>query len=116
MGSLAERMIVQEVQEKSRIKQERITLQNKIAQEKTHEASISALRLFLSTRMDNESFWKFIAYTYFISKTLGLLILIDLLIFGRLNTVLLIFIFLCCYYFNQKLYKYISRNKFKGNI
>src|SRR3989338_7094227 len=106
MGSLAERMIVQEVQEESRIKQAKITLRNKIAKEKIHEDSISALRLFSSYRnIDKEWFWNFIAYTYFICKTLGLLILIDLFIFKKPIATLFIFVYLFCYYFNLKLYK-----------
>ena len=112
MGRLAERMIVQEVQEKSRIKQERITLRNKIAQEKIHEDSISALRLFSSYRnIDKEWFWNFIAYTYFICKTLGLLILIDLFIFNKPIAILFIFTCLSCYYLNLKLYKAYFRKK-----
>lgn len=112
MGRLAERMIVKEVQEESRIKQEKITLQNKIAQEKIHEASISALRLFSSYRdIDKEWYWNFIAYTYFICKTLGLLILIDLLIFKKPIATLFIFILLFCYYFNIKIYKAYCRKK-----
>lgn len=117
MGSWAERMIVKEVQEESRIKQEENALRNKIAQEKMHESNVLALRLFSSYRhIDKEWFWNFIAYTYFICKTLGLLILIDLFIFRRPNTTLFIFIFLSCYYFNLKLYKYISGKKTKDNI
>ena len=112
MGSFAERMIVQEVQEESRLKQERIKQLNKIAREKIHEDSISALRLFSSYRnFDKEWFWNFIAYTYFICKTLGLLILIDFFIFKKPIATLFIFIYLFCYYFNIKLYKAYFRKK-----
>ena len=114
MGSFAERMIVQEVQEESRIKQERIALQNKIAQEKLHEVSTSALRLFSSYRnFDKEWFWNFIAYTYFICKTLGLLILVDIFIFKKPIATLFIFIYLFCYYFNLKLYKAYFKKRSK---
>ena len=112
MGRLAEIMIAQEIQEESRIKQERIFLQNKIAQEKIHEASISALRLFSSYRdFDKEWFWNFIAYTYFICKTLGLLILVDIFIFKKPIATLFTFVYLFCYYFNLKLYKAYFRKK-----
>ena len=112
MGSLAERMIAQEVQEESRLKQERIERFNKISQEKIHEASISALRLFSSYgNIDKEWFWSFIAYTYFICKTLGLLILIDFFIFKKPIITLFIFICLFCLYFNSKLYGVYFRKK-----
>ena len=112
MGSLAERMIAQEVQEESRLKQERIKRLNKIAQEKIHKDSISALRLFSSYRnIDKEWFWNFIAYTYFICKTLGLLILIDFFIFKKPITTLFIFIYFFCLYFNTKLYRVYFRKK-----
>lgn len=116
MGSLAERMIVKEVQKDSIKKEKGVVLQNKIAQEEKHEASILALRLFSSYRhVKSEQFWSIIAYTYFICKTLGLLLLIGLLFLGKLHTILFIIIFLCCYYLNQKFYKYISRRKVKIN-
>lgn len=114
MGSFAERMIVQEVQKESRIKQEKVMLRNKIAQEKLHEANTSALRLFYYYRnFDKEWFWNFIAYTYFICKTLGLLILIDLIIFKKPSATLFISICLFCYYFSLKLYKSYFINKDK---
>lgn len=105
MGNWAERIIVRQVQEESRIKQEKIALQNKIFQEKKQEANVLTLRLFPYRYINYERFWNFIAYTYFIGKTLGLIILIGLLFFGRLNTILFTLIFLCFCYFNLKLYK-----------
>lgn len=105
MGSWAERMIVIEVQEESRIREENIALQNKITREKKQEANVSAMRLFLHRHINNEWFWKFIAYTYFVCKTLGLLILVDVFIFRRPTIMLLGLIFLCCYGLNRKLYK-----------
>ena len=117
MGELAERIILKEVREESRIKQEEIALRNKIAQEKIHETNILALRLFSSYGyVDKEWFWNFIAYTYFTCRTLGLLILINLFIFGRTNTILFTSIFLYFCYLNLKLYRYISRKKTKDNI
>ena len=114
MGILAERMIVKEVQKESIKKEEGIVLQDKIAQEKKHEASILALRLFSSYRhVKSEQFWSIIAYTYFICKTLGLLLLIGLLFLGKLHTVLFIVIFICCYIINLRVYRYISRKKTK---
>lgn len=113
MGSLAERMILRELQEKNRIKQEEILLQNKIAKEKEHKVNVP-LRLFSHIRIENEWFWKVVAYTYFACKTLGLFILIDIFIFKRPNTTLFLFIFLCCYYFNLRLNKYILKKKIKG--
>lgn len=109
MASWAEIMIVKEVQRESRIKQENVALQNKIAQEKKHEANISAMQLFLNRYIDKEWLWKLIAYTYFASKTLGLLILVDVFIFGRPTMMLFAFIFLCCSYLNLKLYKLYLR-------
>lgn len=106
MGDWAERMVIKELQEENRVKQEKTALQNKIAREKKQETKISALRLFPYRHIDNEGFWKFVAYTYFVCRTLGLLILLSLLIFGELNAILVAFIFLCCCYFNLKLYKF----------
>lgn len=97
MSSWAEIMIVRDVQ--------KATLQDKINQEKKQEANVSAMHVFLNRYIDNEWFWKFIAYTYFVCKTLGLLLLIDVFIFGRPTMMLLAFVFLCCCYINQKLYK-----------
>lgn len=105
MGSWAEGMIVKIVQEESRIKEEEIKLQEEKSQKKKQEASTLAMRLFLSRHIDLEWFWKFIAYTYFVCKTLALFILIDTFIFGKPFLTLFIFIFLCCYYLNLKLYK-----------
>ena len=105
MGSWAERMIVREVQEERRIKQEKVALQNKIDREKKHEANISAMRLFLNRHINNEWFWNLIAYTYFVCKTLGLLLLIDVFIFRRPTIVLFALIFLCFYLLNLKLSK-----------
>ncbi|MDP2585730.1 MAG: hypothetical protein Q8P29_02510 [Candidatus Levybacteria bacterium] len=116
MGNWAEGMIVKEVQKASKIKQEEIALQDKINQEKQHEKSILALRLFSSYRyIESERFWSFLAYAYFVCKTIGLLFLIGLLFFGKLHTIFFIIIFLCCYYINLKFYKYISRRKIKIN-
>lgn len=111
MGSWAEKMIVQEVQEKSRTNQKETAFQDKMSQEKIHKASTLAMRLFHIRHIDSEWFWRFIAYTYFICKTLGLLILIGLLFLGRFKTILFTSIFLCCCVFNLKIYKYISRRK-----
>lgn len=105
MGSWAEIMIVKEVQKENRIKQQKVVLQKKIAQEKKQKASISAMRLLVNVYIDDEWFWRFIAYTYFVCKTLGLLILIDVFIFRRPTIILFAFIFLYCYYLNPKLYK-----------
>lgn len=111
MGKLAERMIVKEVQEKSRMNQEGVVLRNKITQENKQRVNILTLRLFSYKGINNEWFWKFIAYTYFICKTLGLLILVDVFIFNRPNLILFTFIFFCFYYFNRKLYKLYPRRK-----
>jgi hypothetical protein len=108
MGRLAEKMIAEEMQEKSRVKQEGIVLQNKIIREKKHETGVSAMHLFFNIKADNEWFWKLIAYTYFTCKTLGLLVLIGFLFFGRINTALFALIFIYCCYLNLKLYRYIS--------
>lgn len=119
MGDWAERMIIEGLQEESKIRQERIALRNKIAQEKIRKANTLVLSLFPYRNIYGEWFWNFIAYTYFICKTLGLFILIDLFIFGGKNIILLIFILLGCFYLNLKLYKYISGKKSKeiqGNI
>ena len=105
MRSWAEKMIVREVQEESRIEQEKVSLRNKIFQEKKQEANISAMRLFLNRHINNEWFWNFIAYTYFVCKTLGLLLLIDVLIFRRPTMMLFALVFLCFYFLNIKLYK-----------
>lgn len=102
MGSWAERMIAQEVAEKSIIRQEETALQNKIAQEKKHKANTLAMRLFHVRHIDSESFFRFIAYAYFVCKTLGLLLLIGLLFLGKLHTILFILIFLGCYILNLK--------------
>ncbi len=106
MGDWAERMIINELQEEIRIKQEKVTLQNGVVREKKQKGNALISRLFPKMHIDNEWLWKFVAYTYFICRTLGLLILLSLLIFGRLNTILIAFIFLCCCYFNLKLYKF----------
>lgn len=116
MGSWAERMIVQEVQEKSRTKQKETALQDKKSQEKIHQASTLAMRLFHIRNIDSERFWGFVAYTYFICKTLGLVILMGLLFLGRFKTILFASIFLCCCVFNLKFYKYISKKKPKATI
>lgn len=105
MDSWAERMIVIEVQEESRIREDQIALQNKIAQEKKHETNISAMRLFLGRHINYEWLWNLIAFGYFVCKTLGLLILIDVFIFGRPTIILFAFILLCFSYLNLKLYK-----------
>lgn len=105
MGSWTEIIIVKEVQEESRIKQEKIALQNKIAQEKQHETNISAMSLFLGRHINYEWLWNLIAFGYFVCKTLGLLILIDVFIFGRPTIVLFAFILLCFSYLNLKFYK-----------
>ncbi len=111
MGSLAEKIIAREVQEENRIQQEKVALQNKITQEKKQEANISAMRLFLDRYINNDWFWKFIAYTYFVCKTLGLFILLDVFIFRRPTVILFALILLCCYYLNLKLYKLYLRKK-----
>lgn len=105
MDSWAERMIAIEVQEESRIRKDQIALQNKIAQEKQHETNISAMRLFLGRHINYEWLWNLIAFGYFVCKTLGLLILIDVIIFGRPTIILFAFILLCFYYLDLKLYK-----------
>jgi len=111
MGSWAEEMIIREVQEKSKIKQEKIALQNKIVREKKQEVNTSAMRLFLCRHIDNEWFWKFIAYAYFVCRTLGLLILISIIIFGRSGTVRFMFIYIAVAILNLIFYKYISKKR-----
>jgi hypothetical protein len=112
MGNLAERMIVKQMQEKSIIIKNQ--LQGKIDKGKMREASTSAMYFFHFGHIDSELFWRFIAYAYFICKTLGLLILISLLVFGRLNTILLILIFLSCYFLGLRLFKYSPWKKDQG--
>jgi len=111
MDNLAERMIAKQVQEESIIKQEKNELQDRINKEKTHEASASTMRLFHFKHVDSELFWRFIAYAYFICKTLGLLILVSLLVFGRLSTALFILILLSCYFLGLKLFRYTPWKK-----
>ena len=114
MDSLAERMIAKQVQEESIIKQEKNELQDKINKEKMHAAGTSTMRLFHLKHIDSELFWRFIAYAYFICKTLGLLILISLLIFGKLSTALFILILLSCYFLGLKLFKHTPWKKNQG--
>lgn len=117
MRSWAERMIVNEMQEESIVKDEKNALQEKIEKDKKHEASILALRLFSSYRhIESERIWTIVAYTYFVCKTLGLFILIDLLFFGNLNAMWFLLIFVGCYILNRKVYKYISKKKIKVNL
>jgi hypothetical protein len=110
MGNLVEIMIAKEVQEESRTNQDKAVLRNKIAREQKHDASTLNLRLFFSCNsVDNEWFWKLVAYAYFICKTLGLSILIDFYIFRRPNITLLLFIFICCYSLNLIFIKYAPK-------
>lgn len=113
MGELAERIVLKDLQEERRIRQEEVALQNQIAQENRQEVSVL---LVPYRNIYNEWFWKFISYTYFICRTLGLLILIDIFIFGRPHAILFIFILLYCCYLNLKLYRYISRKNTKASI
>lgn len=115
MSNWAEIIIVKEVQKESKIKQEKIALQNKIAQEKKHEANTSAMQHFLNRYIDNEWFWKLIAYGYFVGKTLGLFILIDVFIFGRPTMILFAFTFLCFSYLDLKLYKLYLGKRLKDS-
>jgi hypothetical protein len=114
MNSWAERMIVKEVQEADRIKQNEIALQKITVQEKMQEIDISNLRLFSYDEIDYEWFWRFIAYAYFICRTLGLSILIDFYIFRKPDITLFLLILSCCCYFNLKLIKYISSSAIFG--
>jgi hypothetical protein len=117
MDNLVEIMIAKNVQEESKIRKEKIVLQSKIAREKIHEANTLDLRLYFSyNNIDNEWFWRLIAYTYFICKTLGLSILIDYYIFKRPNITLFLFIFLCCYSVNLIFFKYVPKRKIKAAI
>ena len=116
MGDWIERMIIREVQEEGRIKQEKIALENKLAEKKRQEANKSVLRFFTGRHIDKEWFWKFIAYAYFVCRTLGLLLLISIIIFGKSNTVRFTFIYIAIAILNLIFYKYVLKKKIKNNI
>lgn len=113
-------MIVREAQEESRIKQEAVAFQKKLAREKKHEASVSVLRRFSSKAdVDGDWFWAVTSYVYFACRTLALFLLIDMVFFRRPNITLFAAIFGACYYFNKIAYKKISslvRGRIKVNL
>ena len=116
MGELAEKMIAEETHKEGEIKQDKIELQSEKTQEKKQETNKLILRYFSGKNIDTEWFWEFIAYTYFICRTLGLLILISVIIFGISNTVRFIFIYIAVAILNLIFYKYVLKKKIRDNI
>jgi hypothetical protein len=110
MGSWAERMIVNEVREESKMRHNKIVLQNKAAGGKKQKSDSLDSRFFYYAHVDNEWFWRLIAYAYFVCRTLGLAILIDFYIFKKPDITLFLIILAFCCYFNFKFYKSLEKN------